>query len=82
MALAWQELSQSQRTFYLDEYEKAGTSVTIPASGETDTPTSSGTNAVAVADKIASWVKEYGLQGVDIDYEVRLQFVLTSMTVN
>lgn len=56
--------------------------MTIPASGETDTPTSSGTNAVAVADKIASWVKEYGLQGVDIDYEVRLQFVLTSMTVN
>ncbi|KAF8550425.1 hypothetical protein OG21DRAFT_1487780 [Imleria badia] len=69
MAQAWQDLSQSQRISYLDEYNKAGISVIVSAFGETDTPTSSGTNAVAIADKIASWVKEYGLQGVDVDYD-------------
>ncbi|KAF8550126.1 glycoside hydrolase family 18 protein [Imleria badia] len=63
------DMAKAQRTSYLDEYNKAGISVIVSAFGETDAPTSSGTNAVAIADKIPSWVKEYGLHGVDVDYE-------------
>ncbi|KAN0081710.1 glycoside hydrolase family 18 protein [Tylopilus felleus] len=58
MAVAWQDLLESQRTSYLKEYNGAGISSIVSAFGETDTQTSSGANDVT-----------YGLQGVDIDYE-------------
>lgn len=73
MALGWQELTASQRTTYLQEYNAAGISLIVSAFGSTDSPTTSGTNAVTIANNLASWVQQYGLQGVDIDYEVHLQ---------
>lgn len=75
MALGWQELTSSQRTSYLQEYNAAGISVIVSAFGSTEQPTTSGTNAVTVADNLASWVKQYGIQGVDIDYEVQSLFL-------
>lgn len=72
MALGWQYLTASQRTSYLQEYNAAGISLIVSAFGSTDAPTSSGANAVTVANNLASWVVQYGLQGVDIDYEVPL----------
>lgn len=74
MATAWTELTNSQRTSYLKEYNDAGISLIVSAFGETDTPTSAGTNAITVANDLAKWVKQYHLQGVDIDYEVMLQY--------
>ncbi|KAH0835490.1 glycoside hydrolase family 18 protein [Lanmaoa asiatica] len=69
MALGWQDLTSSQRTSYLQEYNAAGISLIVSAFGSTDIPTTSGANSVTVADNLASWVLQYGLQGVDIDYE-------------
>ena len=53
-----------------------GISLIVSTFGSTETPTTSGTDAVTVANNLASWVKQYDLQGVDIDYEVQLQFTL------
>ena len=79
MALGWQELTSSQRTSYLQEYNAAGISLIVSAFGSTDTPTTSGEDAVTVANNLASWVKQYGLQGVDVDYEVWHQFIRGDM---
>jgi chitinase len=38
--------------------------------GSTETPTSSGVNAVTAANTMAAWVIEYGVNGIDVDYEV------------
>ncbi|KAF8435382.1 glycoside hydrolase family 18 protein [Boletus edulis BED1] len=69
MALGWQELTASQRASYLREYNAAGISLIVSAFGSTDAPTSSGVNPVTIANDLASWVLQYGVQGVDIDYE-------------
>lgn len=71
MALGWQELTDSERTSYLQEYNAAGISLIVSAFGSTDAPTSSGADPATVANNLASWVLEYGLQGVDVDYEVQ-----------
>ncbi|KAF8125084.1 glycoside hydrolase family 18 protein [Boletus edulis] len=69
MALTWQELTDSERNSYLQEYDAAGISLIVSAFGATDAPTSGGTDPVAIANSLASWVLQYGLHGVDIDYE-------------
>lgn len=38
--------------------------------GSTDAPTSSGADPIATANTMAAWVKEFDLDGVDVDYEV------------
>ena len=73
MALSWEQLTSSQRTTYLQEYDAAGISLIVSAFGSTETPTTLGTDAATVADNLASWVKQYDLQGVDVDYEVQLR---------
>ena len=75
MALGWTELSAGQRTSILQEYNAAGISLVVSAFGGTDAPTSSGADPVAVADNLASWVIEYGVQGVDVDYEVQIPLI-------
>ena len=66
----WQGLTASQRSTYLSEYNAAGISLIVAAFGSTDTPTSSGLDAVTTANTMATWVTQYGMQGIDIDYEV------------
>ncbi|KAG9308480.1 glycoside hydrolase family 18 protein [Chiua virens] len=65
----WQELTASQRSSYLSEYSAAGISLIVSAFGSTETPTSSGYNAVTTANTMAAWVIEYGVNGIDVDYE-------------
>lgn len=43
----------------------------IAAFGSTDQPTTGGADAKEVAQRLASFVMEYNLDGVDIDYEGR-----------
>ena len=38
--------------------------------GSTDTPTTTGADPVATANTMAAWVKQFKLDGVDVDYEV------------
>ncbi|KAF8133344.1 glycoside hydrolase family 18 protein [Boletus edulis] len=65
----WQELTASQRSTYLSEYNAAGISLIVSAFGSTEAPTSSGLDPVTTANSIASWVITYGVLGVDVDYE-------------
>ena len=67
----WQELTASQRTTYIQEYEAAGISLVVSAFGSTETPTTSGVDAVTAANTMAAWVVQYGVNGIDVDYEVR-----------
>ena len=41
----------------------------VSAFGSTDAPTSSGKDAVSTANSMASFVKTWGLDGIDVDYE-------------
>lgn len=68
-ALGWAELTDDQRTANKQPYTDAGVKVVVSAFGSTDTPTSSGVDPTTTANNLAAWVKEYGLDGVDIDYE-------------
>ena len=72
----WQELTASQRSSYLSEYNSAGISLIVSAFGSTDTPTTSGYNAVTTANTMAAWVIQYGMDGIDVDYEVLPEFFL------
>lgn len=50
--------------------QAAGIKLIVSAFGSTEAPTSSGTDPTDVANTIASFVKTYNLDGVDVDYEV------------
>lgn len=70
-AQTWQELTADQRSATKAEYAAAGISLMVAAYGSTNDPTSSGYDPVQQANWVGSWVTEYDLDGVDIDYEVR-----------
>jgi chitinase len=69
-AVEWTQLNASARAAVKAEYASAGISLIVSAFGSTDAPTSSKADPVATANTMASWVKEYGLDGIDVDYEV------------
>ena len=62
-------LSAGDKTAKKNEYHKAGIKIVASAFGATDTPTTSGANAVNTANTMAQWVKSNGLDGIDVDYE-------------
>ena len=68
-AKEWELLSPAARKSVKSEYSAAGISLMVSAFGATDTPVSSGANAVTTANKMAKWVKQYGLDGIDVDFE-------------
>lgn len=47
-------------------------SLIVSAFGSTDAPTSTGADPVGTANTMAAWVNQFGLDGIDVDYEVRL----------
>ncbi|KAF8133350.1 glycoside hydrolase family 18 protein [Boletus edulis] len=65
----WEEQTASARSSYLSEYNAAGISLIVSAFGSTETPTTSGLDPVTTANTMAAWVIEYGIQGIDVDYE-------------
>jgi chitinase len=69
MAQVWEQMSASDRAKVKADYAAAGISVMVSAFGSTDAPTSAGADPVATANKMAAWVKQYDLDGIDIDYE-------------
>ncbi|KAF8552691.1 glycoside hydrolase family 18 protein [Imleria badia] len=77
----WQELTASQRAQYVQEYNAAGISLIVSGFGSTETPTSSGVDAVTSANDMAAWVIQYGVQGIDVDYEV-LHLALSIMSAD
>ncbi|KAL7410595.1 glycoside hydrolase superfamily [Mrakia frigida] len=65
----WTSLTNASRNAVKEDYLAGGKKLMVSAFGATDTPTTSGYDAVEVATRLASFVKQYDLDGVDIDYE-------------
>lgn len=70
----WTQLTADQRATVKSQYAAAGIKLVVSLFGSTDVPTSSGNDPIATANTMASWVKQYSLDGVDVDYEVSLSF--------
>jgi chitinase len=51
----------------------------VSAFGGTVEPTTAGNDAVATANWMAQWVLDYGLDGIDVDYEVSCHCGTTEM---
>ncbi|KAH8114763.1 chitinase [Phellopilus nigrolimitatus] len=68
-AEAWANLDNSTRNDIKNKYNSAGIKLIVSAFGSTISPTTSGVDATQVANNMATWVKTYGLDGIDVDYE-------------
>lgn len=69
-AKLWATFNASQRSRIKSQFSAAGIKLLVSAFGSTDVPTTSGANPITTANTMAAWVKEYGLDGIDVDYEV------------
>ncbi|KAJ3558300.1 hypothetical protein NP233_g11533 [Leucocoprinus birnbaumii] len=65
----WTTLTAAQRSDIKSQYSAAGISLIVSLFGSTDAPTSTGADPIAAANTMAAWVKQYDLDGVDVDYE-------------
>ncbi|KAK8849537.1 hypothetical protein IAR55_004871 [Kwoniella newhampshirensis] len=68
-AQAWAQWDPAYRAQVLEDYHNAGIALMVSAFGSTDQPTSNGADPVVTARNLAQFVIDYGLDGVDIDYE-------------
>ncbi|OSD02935.1 glycoside hydrolase family 18 protein [Trametes coccinea BRFM310] len=68
-ALEWTQLDASDRSTVKSQYAAAGVSLIVSAFGSTDAPTSSGADPTSTANTMAAWVKQFDLDGIDVDYE-------------
>ncbi|KAI9060303.1 glycoside hydrolase family 18 protein [Trametes sanguinea] len=66
-AAAWEELDNTTRQTFKEEYNQAGISIIVSAFGSTDLPTRA--DPVGTADTMAQWVLDHELDGIDVDYE-------------
>ena len=71
-AQGWASLTADERNTTKAAYNDAGIALMVSAFGSSDTPTSSGTDPTDTANTMAAWVIQYGLDGIDVDYEVSL----------
>ena len=69
-AQGWASLTAAERNTTKAAYNDAGIALMVSAFGSTDTPTSSGADPNSTASTMAAWVIQYGLDGIDVDYEV------------
>ncbi|KAF8809476.1 glycoside hydrolase family 18 protein [Phlegmacium glaucopus] len=65
----WTQLTAAQRASVKSQYAAAGIKIIVSLFGSTDVPTSSGADPIATANTMAAWVKQFDLDGVDVDYE-------------
>ncbi|KAJ7890477.1 glycoside hydrolase [Mycena olivaceomarginata] len=68
-AFEWTSLSATDRATIKAQYAAAGIKLIVSAFGSSDVPTSSGVDPVAMANTMGNWVIQYGLDGIDVDYE-------------
>ncbi|KAF4610520.1 hypothetical protein D9613_006969 [Agrocybe pediades] len=68
-ALEWTQLSASQRSTIKAQYAAAGIKLIVSVFGATDAPTTNGADPIATANTMAAWVKQFNLDGIDVDYE-------------
>ncbi|GJJ10720.1 hypothetical protein Clacol_004947 [Clathrus columnatus] len=68
-AQEWASMSPAQRAATKAHYHNAGIKLVVSAFGSTDTPTTNGADPIATANNMANFVIDYGLDGIDVDYE-------------
>ncbi|KAJ6591530.1 glycoside hydrolase family 18 protein [Mycena vulgaris] len=68
-AFEWTTYTDAERATVKAQYAAAGIKLLVSAFGSTDVPTSSRVNPVTMATTMANWVKQYNLDGIDVDYE-------------
>ena len=68
-AQAWASLNDTERSIIKSQYAAAGITLLVSAFGSTDIPTTSRADPVATANVMAAWVRQYQLDGIDVDYE-------------
>ena len=68
---SWASLSDGERAAVKSRYSAAGIKLIVSAFGSTETPTSSGLDPIGAANNMGNWVRQYGLDGIDVDYEVK-----------
>lgn len=68
-AQEWTTLTAAQRSTIKSQYAAAGIKLIVSAFGSTDIPTSTNADPIATANNFANWVKQYSLDGIDVDYE-------------
>ncbi|KAF8202262.1 glycoside hydrolase [Pholiota molesta] len=68
-ALEWTQLSSAQRSTVKSQYAAAGIKLIVSLFGSTEEPTTEGKDPVATANTMAAWIKEFDLDGADVDYE-------------
>ncbi|GJJ10813.1 hypothetical protein Clacol_005041 [Clathrus columnatus] len=68
-AAEWTQLTAAQRSTVKAQYNAAGVKLLVSLFGSTDAPTSTGADPVDTANTMAAWAIQYGLDGVDVDYE-------------
>ncbi|KAJ7446690.1 glycoside hydrolase family 18 protein [Mycena latifolia] len=68
-AFEWTTYTDAERATVKAQYAAAGIKLLVSAFGSTDVPTSSGLDPIAMATTMGNWVKQYNLDGIDVDYE-------------
>ncbi|KAF9475014.1 glycoside hydrolase [Pholiota conissans] len=68
-ALEWTTLSSSQRSTIKAQYAAAGIKLIVSLFGSTEEPTTEGKDPIVTANTMAAWVKQFDLDGADVDYE-------------
>ncbi|KAI0029952.1 glycoside hydrolase family 18 protein [Vararia minispora EC-137] len=68
-AVEWTLIDSGTRASIKSAYAAAGIKMLVSAFGSSDAPTTAGADPVATANRMAAWVKQYGLDGIDVDYE-------------
>ena len=70
-AYEWTTLTADERSSVKTQYADAGIKLIVSTFGSSDVPTSTGADPIGTANTMAAWVKEFDLDGIDVDYEVR-----------
>ncbi|KAF7309788.1 Glycoside hydrolase family 18 protein [Mycena indigotica] len=68
-AYEWTTLTAAERASIKSQYNAAGIKIMVSAFGSTDVPTSTNANPTTLATTMANWVIQWGLDGIDVDYE-------------
>ncbi|KAK0488963.1 glycoside hydrolase [Armillaria novae-zelandiae] len=65
----WTRLTAAQRSTIKAQFAAAGIKLIVSVFGSTDKPTSNRADPIATANTMSEWVKQYDLDGIDVDYE-------------
>ncbi|KAK9710319.1 hypothetical protein K7432_008490 [Basidiobolus ranarum] len=68
-AYTWTQLDAATRQSYIDSFHAAGVNVLVSVFGSAEWPVTGYKDPVATANNLAAFIKTYGLDGADVDWE-------------